>query len=166
MFYFTLRKVILNSIYTYYKLSNKKAKKVLIKNELSYYKYLNTKLPARIFTPLNSYKCAMGNLSVMVGRYQEKDFQYCLLYDLYVKSIYRERHIAEKVVLSAIKFVQREKFANVIAILKLANTPSLNLFKKMGFQLVNNEELYDYEKKEIEFYKEPVIVARYEINKQ
>jgi len=108
----------------------------------------------------------MGNLSVMVGRYQEKDFQYCLLYDLHVKSIYRKRHIAEKVVLSAIKFVQREKFTNVIAIIKLANTPSINLFLKMGFQLVNNEELYDYEKKEIEFYKEPVIVARYEINKQ
>ncbi|MCU4164748.1 GNAT family N-acetyltransferase [Carboxylicivirga caseinilyticus] len=162
-FYSFIKTAILSTIYFYYRISNKANKKVLIKSELGEYKYRNIRVPSRIFTPLTSSKKPMGNLSVMIGIFQEADFQYCLIYDVFVKSIYRRRHIAEKLIISAIKFLRKEKYNSVIAIIRIHNKASIDLFEKMGFEIVKEEDLFSYERKEVLHFKEPVLVARYSI---
>jgi len=138
-----------------------KNRKVLIKSELSGFSYNNVKLPIRIFTALTPGHRSMGGLNVMVGRFQMEDYQYCLAYDLYIKPLFRRRHIAQKLVMSAMRFVEKENFKYLNAILKKDNHQSISLFIKLGFELIEEADWKPWERKEASVFKVPVNVVRY-----
>ncbi len=145
----------------YYRLFNVKEQKVMIKSELSHRVYNKVEFPVRIFTALTRRHRPMGSLCVMPGCFQEVDYQYCLAYSLFVDPIYRQRHLAERLMRRCVGFVEKEKFNSLICIIRSNNYRSINLMSKIGFEFVPEDELTRWEIKEASLFDEPVLVARY-----
>ncbi len=152
-------------VYLYYRITGIAKRKVLIKSIKSSLKFHELEIPVREFTALSKRKKPMGDIKVMIGRFEEQAFQYCIMYDLFIPRYYRRRKLAQKLVLSCLKFCEKEQFKNVIAIIKISNEESVALFQKLGFELLIEDKWTRWMKKEVELYNEPAVVALYKTKK-
>ena len=158
-------KIVLGGVYFYYHVSGVVDKKVLIKSIRSEVLYNGISLPQREFYALSKShkKMAWGN--VMVGRFQEYKYQYCIFSGTFVKNLYRRRHLAEKLVKARIIFCEKEKFENVIVPFQSVNLALLKLLQKCGFTILKKEEWVQWMKKEASLFKNDMLIAHYIIKK-
>lgn len=152
-------------VYLYYKTAGVAQQKVVIKSVKTSFDFYGLDIPVREFAALSKRSKAMGRSKVMIGRYEEEAYQYCVLYDLFILPFYRRRNLAQKLIRSNQKFTRQEKFRHLIAIIKKSNKVSMTLFQKCGFELLDHDQWTEWMNKEADLYNEPVIVAHYEIKK-
>jgi len=160
-----LKKLYYRMQYFYYHVSGVANKKVLIKSIRSEVLYGGVSLPQREFYAISKAhkKMAWGN--VMVGRFQEYKYQYCIFSGTFVKNLYRRRHLAEKLVKARLVFCEKEKFENVIVPIQSVNLGSLKLFQKCGFTILEKENWTPWMKKEASLFNSDMLMAHYVIKK-
>lgn len=157
--------IVYSLVYLYYQITGVAERKVLIKSVKSSIRFHDLEIPVREFTALSKRNKPMGSSKVMIGRFEEEEFQYCVMYDLFIPPLYRRRKLAQKLIKSGMKFCGDEKFGHVIAIIKKSNGVSMSLFQKLGFELLQEDQWTNWMRKEVELYKVPAVVALYEIKK-
>lgn len=135
-----IKKAGSQALYYYYKLSGIAQRKVLVKSVRTEVKFNSMLLPQREFVALNKRGKEMAWSKVLLGRFQEKPYHYCIVNGIAVRALYRRRALGYKLVTANIKFCKKEGFELLIAYVESTNIASLSMFKKCGFKFIPKAE--------------------------
>ncbi|MBK3517997.1 GNAT family N-acetyltransferase [Carboxylicivirga marina] len=153
-----LKKMTSQALYYYYKLSGIANKKVMVKSVKSEVSFNHISLPQREFSALSKSGKVMASGKVMLGRFQEYKYHYCILNGTIVLPLYRRRKLASKLVKARILFCRKEGFEVLIVAVEASNTPSLKMLSACGFTFPDKEQWTPWMYKEAQLYKEQDIL--------
>jgi len=160
-----LTNLFYKALHFYNKCTGIAKRKVLIKSMRTSVEYNGEKFPQREFYALSRRNKEMASGKVRVGFFQELKYQYCVFSGVFVKSQYRRRHLAEKLVKARLMFCEREKFETVLAFIEPHNKASITLHEKCGFTFLKQETWTSWMKSELERFQKDLIIGVYHIKK-
>ncbi|WP_430815383.1 GNAT family N-acetyltransferase [Carboxylicivirga sp. RSCT41] len=135
-----INRVLSHILYHFYRFSGISRQKVLIKSIKTQVSFNGEDLPQREFYALNKKGKTMGLSKVLLGRFQEKPYHYCVVNGIAVRTLYRRRNIGFKLLKANVEFCKKEGFEFIVAYVESSNLASLNTFKKCGFYSLSQKE--------------------------
>jgi L-amino acid N-acyltransferase YncA len=129
-----IRQLFDSLLYFYHKLTGIYNQKTLIKSIRSEVPIEGRNLAQRDFFAISKRNKTMAEGYVMVGRFQEYKYHYCIFNGTEVKPLYRRRQLGHKLVLARLRFCEKEGFDYVIVPVKATNLASQAMLRKSGFR--------------------------------
>jgi GNAT superfamily N-acetyltransferase len=148
-----VKKAASQILYYFYKMTGIAQRKVLVKSIRSEVRFKGISLPQREFYALSKRGKEMAWGKVMLGHFQDYKYQYCIFKGTIVYPQYRRRNLASKLTRARIDFCKKEGFEYVIVPVESANSPSLIMFTRCGFEFTPKEEWTSWMKDEVELMK-------------
>ncbi|TAJ15565.1 GNAT family N-acetyltransferase [Marinilabiliaceae bacterium JC017] len=147
-----VKKMILAFYYSMVRWLQLKRRGIVVVSEKKWLEEKGETYPVRMFRATTKHGKQMGSLKVMPGRYERHRYDYCVLYDLWVDTLYRHQGVGARLLMAAERFCQEEKFERLFAAIIEDNKASLALFASLDYVILKQEKLIVPHLKEVSHY--------------
>ncbi|MCU4157552.1 GNAT family N-acetyltransferase [Carboxylicivirga sp. A043] len=137
-------------LYYFYKFSGIAQQKVLVKSIKSEVRFNDKVLPQREFYALSKRGKEMAWGKVVLGRFLEYKYHYCIFNGTVVHPLYRRRNLASKLVKARVDFCRKENFEYLLVPVESTNMASIKTMVNCGFSFPPKSEWTKWMKAELE----------------